>query len=140
MIGKIRSFINSKIAEVDPDLKENPSAFFDNDIGESIIDRSYQVTIVPLPAVVRDLAFERTLTVSISIFGYGGREQIRNYDALIDKAICIEDCLISLKNFYQVETITDIVSEGIQASKYTDTDDCYKVDINLTIRQNYTRE
>lgn len=139
MIKEIRSFIKSKIKLVDSSLKENPSAFYDDDIGESLLDKSYQITINNPTAVLRNSVIEREIDILISIFGFGYRNQIENYDYLLEKAICIEDNIIQLQNFSGVETITNIESSGITASKLPSNDDAFQININLKLTQAYER-
>ncbi len=140
MIKEIRSYIKEQILAVDSKLIENPSAFYDDDIGESLLDRSYQITINNLTVLSRDSHNEREMDVIVSIFGFGYRKQIENYDYLLEKAVCIEDGIINLQNFSGVETITNIESNGISASKLPSNDDCFQININLRLRQAYTRE
>lgn len=140
MIADIRDYIRSIINEIDPDLKENPSAFYDADIGESLIDRSYQISINNLDKIFRTEYTERTMNVILSIFGLGYRSEIENYDDLLDKAICIEDSILHLQSFKQIATITNIESAGIESSKIDSNDDAFKIDINLTLTQAYSRE
>ena len=140
MINDIRGYIKAIVIGVDPDLKENPSAFYDGDIGETILDSSYQISINSLNKTFRTDYTERTMTVVVSIFGLGYRSEIENYDLLLDKAICIEDKILDLQNFHNIETISNIVSNGIDASKLPSNDDGFKIDINLTLTQAYTRE
>ena len=140
MIEDIRDFLRGAVSEIDSSLQENPSAFLDDDIGESLLDRSYQITIRPGAVVVRNSHFERQLVVQITIFAFGGRDQVKNYDEVLDKAICIEDYCLGLKNLNGVATITNVVSDGISAEKYPSSDDVYRIDVNLTLTQAYTRE
>jgi hypothetical protein len=140
MIKEIRAYIKEKILEVDSKLKENPSAFYDDDIGESLLDKSYQITINNLTVIARDSHNEREMDVLVSIFGFGYRSQVENFDALLEKSICIEDKIINLQNFSMVETITNIESNGIEALKVPSNDDCFQININLKLRQAYTRE
>lgn len=140
MIKEIRAYIKGKILDADSGLKENPSAFYDNDIGESLLDKSYQITINNLSVSSRDSHIEREMDVLISIFGFGYRSQVSNYDLLLDKAICIEDKILDLKNLSGVETIVNIESNGIDAIRLPSNDDCFQININLRLKQAYTRE
>lgn len=140
MIPEIRSYLKSKIASVDPDLRENASAFYDNDIGESIIENTYQININTITRTVRTEYSERTLQVTISLFGFGYRDEIGNYDALLDKAICIEDKILELKNFSKLANIINIESSDIVVSQIESNDNGFKIDINLTITFAYTWE
>lgn len=140
MIKQIRSFIKSQILAVDSSLKENPSAFYDQDIGESLLDRSYQITINNMTKLLRDSHSEREMDVLVTIFGFGFRNQVENYDNLLEKAICIEDNILDLKNFSGIETIVNIESNGISAERVPSNDDAFQININLTLTQAYSRE
>lgn len=140
MINEIREYIKLMVFNVDSDLKENPSAFYDGDIGETILDSTYQVSINTLNKAFRTDYTERTMAVVVSIFGLGYRSEIQNYDLLLNKAICIEDEILDLQNFNNVATISNISSNGIEASRLPSNDDGFKIDINLTLTQAYTRE
>jgi hypothetical protein len=140
MINEIREYIKGQIKAVDSDLLENPSAFYDADIGESLLERSFQITIGALTRIVREAHVERKMAVQVIIFGFGYVEQISNYDELLDKAICIEDNILNLQNFSKVETITNIESKGIAAEKIPSNDDAFQITINLTLTQAYKRE
>ena len=43
MISIIRDYLKGGIQAIDSDLRENPSAFYREDIAETIIDISYQI-------------------------------------------------------------------------------------------------
>lgn len=140
MIPEIRSYLKSKIASVDSDLKENASAFYDNDIGESIIENTYQININTITRTVRTEYAERTLQATISLFGFGYRNEVANYDALLDKAICIEDKILELKNFSKLANIINIESSDIIVSQLESNDNGFKIDINFIITFAYTWE
>lgn len=140
MIADIRDYVRDIVTQIDPDLSENPSAFYDADIGETLLDRSYQISINNLNKVVRTDFTERTMSLVVSIFGFGYRSEIENYDELLEKAICIEDSILDLQAFHKIATITNIESAGIDASKIPVNDDAFKIDINLTLTQAYSRE
>jgi hypothetical protein len=140
MIKEIRDYFREAILSVDSDLVENPSAFLDSDIGESLIDRSFQIEINGLVKTVRNANIERSISAKVTIFGHGYRDQISNYDELLDKAICIEDEITNIQNLSKVATITNIISDGIEPSRYPDADDAFRIDINLTLTQAYSRE
>lgn len=140
MIADIRDYVRGIVAQIDTDLSENPSAFYDEDIGEALLDRSYQISINNLNKVVRTDFTERTMSLVVSIFGLGFRSEIENYDDLLEKAICIEDSILDLQAFHKIATITNIESNGIEASKIPSNDDAFKIDINLTLTQAYSRE
>lgn len=140
MIPEIRSYLRQAVKLADPDLVENPSAFYDGDIGESLLDRSFQITINNLTANVRNSHIERTLAAQVMIFGIGYLDAISRYDDLLDKAVCIEDNIINLRNFFEVATITNIESSGITAEKIPSNDNAFQITINLTLTQAYERE
>lgn len=139
MISAIRSYIKSQILSVDSKLVQNNSAFYDNDIGETRIEKSYQIEINNIVNVIRNNITENTMDIIISIFGYGYRNEVDNYDELLSKAICIRDNIIDLQNFSQVETITNIVANDVAAVTLPSDDNGFKIDINLTLTQAYSR-
>jgi len=140
MIAEIRDYIRQRILAADPELKENNSAFFDGDIGESLIDRSFQITIGNSRLSTRDSHHERKIQCQVAIFGFGYRAQVENYDYLLERAVCIEDTILSLQNFSRIATITNIESSGIVPEKLQSNDDAFKITINLTLTQAYIRE
>lgn len=140
MIADIRDYLRSSVLKVDSDLKENSSAFYDADIGESLLDRSFQLSIGNSRATKRDSHLERRINAQIIIFGLGYRAEVENYDYLLEKAICIEDTIVSLQNFSGIGTITNIESAGIVPEKIPSNEDAFKITINLTLTQAYTRE
>lgn len=137
MIAEIRSYIKSQILAVDNKLIQNNSAFYDADIGESLIDRSYQIEINNIVNNLRNLHREYSIDVQVSIFGFGYKNQIVNYDNLLDKALCINDNIIELKNFNNVDFITDIQSNGISSQNLDGNDNGFKIDINLQVNIAY---
>ena len=139
MISEIRSYLKSSIKLVDSNLKENKSAFYDSDIGETIIDKSYQIEINNIVNNVRTEAFEDEMDINVIIFGHGYRSEISNYDDLLDKAICIRDYITDIKNFSGIETIINIVSNGIGSEQLPGDNSAFKIDINLTLTQAYSK-
>lgn len=140
MISEIRSYIKSQIASADPNLKENKSAFFYNDIGETLIDRSYQIEINNVTSTLRTDYREDSLDVVVNIFGYGYRDEITRYDELLDKAICIRDNIIDLKNFTGQSFIVDASADDIISEQLDGDDNGFKININFTLAIAYTRE
>lgn len=139
MISEIRSYIKSQILGVDNKLIENKSAFYDGDIGESLIDRSYQIEINNIVNTLRDSHREYSIDVQVSIFGFGYNNQIVNYDNLLDKALCINDNIIEIGNFSFVNNIVDIQSNGISSENLAGNDNGFKIDINLQVNIAYNR-
>tara|TARA_R110000868_G_C10972548_1_gene770419 strand:- start:14483 stop:14899 length:417 start_codon:yes stop_codon:yes gene_type:complete len=137
MIKEIRAYIRTQIANVDSDLKENNSAFYDGDIGETIISDSYQIVLNNISNELRTEYREDDIDCIVSIFGFGYRDEITHYDELLDKAICIRDNIININNFSGNGMITNIESNGITATQLSGDDNGFKIDINLTIRQTY---
>ena len=140
MISNLRSYFRDQVLSVDSDLIENQSAFYDEDIGENLIDRSFQIEINNITAVSRDSHYESTLDVNLSIFGFGYREAIQNYDELLDKALCIRDNIVNLRNFSGVFEITNITAGSITAEQLPGDDNGFKIDTNYTINVAYFRE
>lgn len=140
MIAETRDFIRAQIKSVDSDLIENNSAFYNEDIGETIIHKSYQIELNNIQSDLRTDYREDLIECIVSIFGYGYRDEIANYDELLDKALCIRDNLISIRNFSGVAKIVDVTSSGIISSQLSGDDNGFKIDINLSIKQAYIRE
>jgi hypothetical protein len=140
MIGDLRDYLRSQIKSVDSDLVENDSAFYLGDIGETLIDRSYQIEINNIANEIRDSHREYTADVIISIFGYGYQDEVSRYDDLLDKAICIMDNVIELRNFSKQFTIVDIQANSINSDQLEGDDNGFKIDINLQLRIAYIRE
>lgn len=138
MIPEIRSYIKNIIKTNYPDLKENKSAFYDGDIGDELIDRSYQITLDNIVNVVRTDYREYELPCVVSIFGEGYRDELSNYDALLDKALCILDNIINLQSFNAVNYIENIAGASITSEQLPDNDNSFKIDINFTITIAYT--
>jgi hypothetical protein len=138
MIAEIRSYIKGQVQGVDSDLKENQSAFYDGDIGEGLIDRSYQITINNIVTNERTEFREESIDVIISIFGFGYTDEIANYDTLLDKALCISNNIIDIANFSGVEQIVNIISNGISAEQLPGDNNGFKIDINLTLFTAYS--
>lgn len=139
MIGEIRTYLKENVLCVDSDLKENKSAFYDGDIGEGLIENSYQIVLNNIVLNERNSHITNTVESIISIFGFGYRDEIASYDDLLDKAICIRDNIVSLVNFSGVENITNIESSGISSEQLPGDNNGFKIDINLTITQSYSR-
>ena len=140
MISEIRDYLRSGVQFVDSDLTENDSAFYDLDIGENLIDCSYQIEIQNILLQDRTEFRQQDITAQISIFGIGGIDEIEKYDSLLCKAICIRDYLISIKNFSNVGSIVNVISDGINGEQLPSDDNGFKIDINLTLSQAYSLE
>lgn len=140
MISDIRSYFRSQIISVDSELVENPSAFYYQDIPETIIDRSYQIEINNINNLVRNSHFEDFINVKVCIFGFGYRDEIENYDCLLDKAICIRNNIIDLRNFTGKFTISDIRNTSIASSQLPGDDNGFKIDMDFTLTAAYSTE
>lgn len=140
MISEIRSYLKSQVVSVDSNLKENKSAFYDDDLGENLIDRSYQIEINNIVNNLRTDYREDSIDIVINIFGFGYRDEITNYDELLDKAICIRDNIINLKNFTGQSNIVNVIANDINSEKLPGDDNGFKININFTLDVAYSRE
>lgn len=140
IVSDIRTFLKNQVAFVDPSLKVNDSAFYDGDIGEGLIDRSYQVEINNITLTERTEVYQSDVDSVISIFGYGYRDEVDNYDNLLETALCIRDNCISLRKVFGSFTIIDSNSGGINAQNLPSDDNGFKIDINITLTIAYSRE
>lgn len=140
MIGEVRDYIKGIISSVCPDLNENPSAFYDSDIGQTILDRTYQIEINNIISTNRSDHREDSMSVLVSIFGYGYRQETQNYDELLDKALCIRDELTAIRNFTGVSLITDAAPQSVIATQLPDNEGAFKIDIAISFTQAYSRE
>lgn len=139
MISEIRSYIKSQIAAVDSNLKENKSAFYLGDLGENLIDRSYQIEINNIVSNTRTDYREDSIDIVVNIFGFGYRDEINNYDELLDKAICIRDNIIDLQNFTGQSTIVNAQANQIVSEQLSGDDNGFKININFTLDIAYIR-
>jgi len=142
MISDIRSYIKGKIISIDSNLKENKSIFYNDDIGETILDRSFQIELNNSNSIERNSHFSDTLEATVVIFGIGKNKdkQLDNYDYLLDKARCIRDSIIDIRNFTGINNIVDIVSDSVVAEQLPDNDNSFRININLTLTLAYSRE
>jgi hypothetical protein len=139
MIKQIRDYFRLQIRNTDSELRENPSAFYDQDIGETILDRSYQIEINNISNTNRDTQFSDQLEVTINIFGFGGRSEIEKYDELLEKAICIRDLSTNIKNFSNYGYITNIIGNSLNAEQLPSDENAFKININFTLSYAYFR-
>jgi hypothetical protein len=139
MIKQIRDYFRLQIRNTDSELRENPSAFYDQDIGETILDRSYQIEINNISNTNRDTQFSDQLEVTINIFGFGGRSEIEKYDELLEKAICIRDLSTNIKNFSNYGYITNIIGNSLNAEQMPSDENAFKININFTLSYAYSR-
>ena len=137
MIKEIRDYIIGEIASVDSDLVANDSVFFDDDIGESLIHRSYQIVLNNITNDERTDYRKDSIEAIVSIFGFGYQQPIANYDELLDKALCIRNNIIDIGNFTGVGKIINIISNDVVATQLNGDDNAFKIDINLTIQVSY---
>lgn len=142
MISVVRSYLKSQVISVDSDLKENKSVFYDADIGESMLNRSFQIELNTITNQSRDSHFSDTIEAQIIIFGIGKRvdEQLENYDDLLSKALCIRDNIVNIKNFTAIGNIVDVSAGSIVSEQLPDNDNSFRININLTLSLAYSRE
>ncbi len=141
MIQEIRQYIKSVIKERDKDLRENISVFYDEDIPEDVLDRTYQIELIQIDSIIREgRFFENNMPVTVSLFGLVPRSDLEQYDCLLDKARCIRDHILKISNFSTVGFITNITSDGIVTRKLSGNDNAFKIDILLNFVQAYSTE
>ena len=141
MISEIREYLTNCVNAVDPDMKQNESAFYNFDIGESVIDYFYQVEIRAIVPVTREAHRQHQVTASISIFGIGGTNEVETFDDLMRKAVCIRDTAIDIQEINKYDnSIINVIDDGIQAQSLPSDDNSFKIDINLTLEQAYSLE
>jgi hypothetical protein len=139
MIKEIRDYFRLIIKQIDSELIENPSAFYDGDIGETIIDRSYQIELNNISSDYKAEYRMDSMNATVIIFGFGNRDEIANYDDLLDKALCIRDSIIELKNIGNADYITNITANTITSEKLPSDDSAFRININFTLETAYSR-
>lgn len=140
IVSNLRVYIRERVAEIDNTLIEKNSAFYDDDIGETIIERSYQVQINNIIGGERTDYRQDSIDITLSIFGFGYREETKNYDELMDKALCIRDNIIELKNVFGAFQIVNASPGSITAGQLNGNENGFKIDINVTLDVAYIRE
>lgn len=139
MIAETRSYLKSQVICVDSDLKENKSAFYDGDIGETTIENTFQIVLNNIVLTERDSHISNSIDSIISIFGFGYRDEVAAFDDLLDKAVCIRDNIVNIANFSKVAAITNIEATGVSAEQLSGDNNGFKIDINLTIFESYSK-
>ena len=141
MIKEIRSYLKAQIRGVDSGLKENKSVFYDSDIGETLLDRSFQIELNNISNISRDSHFSDTIETTIIICGIGKNrdKQLDNYDNLLCKAQYIRDSIIDIKNFTGSGNIVNINAGTIVSEQLPDNDNSFRININLTLSLAYSR-
>jgi len=141
MIKSVRSYLKKSILSICSELKENKSAFYDGDIGETILNRTYQIELNNISNVERDSHFFDTIDASIIIFGVGRNrsDQLDNYDDLLSKALCIRDKISDLKNFNNTDYVANVTPGIITSQQLPDNDNSFRININLTLSLAYSR-
>ena len=139
MIGDIRAFLKSQVKCVDSDLKENQSAFYDGDIGENLIENSFQIVLNNIVLGDRDSHYTNSIDSIVSIFGFGYVNEIAAYDDLLDKAVCIRDNITNIANFTGVSNIINIESSGVSSEQLPGDNNGFKIDINFTVFESYSK-
>jgi len=143
MIGSIRSYIKSKVSEIDSDLKHSQSAFYNGDIPETTLENTYQIELNNFSQVLREGYNQADVVMVLRIFGTGARNEVENYDCLFDKAIEIRDNIINLKSLdpnIDRSFLINAVSGDIEAQTIDGDDNTFQFIINFTLTVAYTTE
>lgn len=138
-VSQVRTYFESRINEVDSNLKRWQDPFTDENIPESLIDTYYTINYNTISASSNnDISFEDSVNVTITIFKKAYKNIVETYDELNDKALyirlnCLQPDKISLTdNIRQVETIS-VNNEPIDVSN----DNIIKIAIEFNARLYY---
>lgn len=86
---QVRSYLKARLSELDPDLTEWPEPFDKDNLPESILDSTYQISMsnvsITLPS---DISVNHSLTAEVHLFRRGYKEVIEEHDSLLDFATC----------------------------------------------------
>ena len=97
--SQVRSYINSRMPTVEPDLKEHLDSFNIENIPRTLINKRYHIAIGPSTSSNKiDLHIDELVPVTMTIWSQGFRNVVTATDALLDRAHCIRMDLINPVN------------------------------------------
>lgn len=100
MITDIRSYFDTQIKAVDPDLVAWESDLFgNNDQSEARADKYYNLFIGDLTPSRGGNYHRDVISVTLDIYSGEVRDLYTTFDSLYDKALDIKNCIIDTKNY-----------------------------------------
>ena len=141
-ITQVRSYLNSRINSIYPDLKEWKDSLEEiGNIPKTLLDRSYHIALgVSSSTAQIDRHIEDDFTVVISIFKRAYNSPTETSNELLQKANCIRLDLIKPLNVESYKSANDGNIEDVQSVSLTpgeiaaSNDNIIKVEIELNVR------
>lgn len=141
-LTQVRSYINSRMAVVEPDFKEWKDSLEDiGNIPKTLLDRSYHITLgvnTSTPQIDRHI--EDDFSVVLSVFRRAYNSPVENRDTILQVANCIRLDIINHKNVEAFKLANDGNIEDVQSVSITPSeieasnDNIIKVEIEFNVR------
>jgi len=140
MIAEIREFLVSRIKSLDSKLIEARGTYFNDDIPESLIEKTFLINFGNMSDFLRTQYREFTLGCTISLFTFAKRKEKENFDRVYQNVLCIVDDLTSVQNLTLKDILINSTCSSVEPSQVDTNEDLFRFDINLDLRIAYLKE
>lgn len=137
MIQEIRSYFNSVVAEVNPDIKPHNEFFTSENIADSIIEDRFMLKFGTFNSSRIDTNFEGTFDITLEIWRNGFRDNIDNLDNAYCEAIEIMSKAQNLNKITQDEFIKAVNGVSLIPESVEDNDNMGKFTIQFIVQVAY---
>lgn len=137
MISTIREYLRTRIACVDPDLKEIDDPIGDDDLSTARLDKSFKIYFGALSGNPISVNFSDSFQVTIEIYRKSDRRVIPSFDAAYEKGIEVRDACIEPKSARVALDFVDILSSSVTTTALNTNDKTFKTEIVLEFRRDF---
>lgn len=120
-------------------MKEAKGAFYNDDIPETVIAKSYVIQFGNMTDFLRTEYTEFNLACVVSLFAFGNRKEKINFDEGYSRALCFLEQATDLQNIGLIDVVINVTSDSIEVSQVVENENLFRYDINLTIRTAYLK-
>jgi hypothetical protein len=132
----IREYFRNTIKLADSDLREIPLPTL-QDTASSIVDDSYQISVLNSRTDLQDTTLSQETDVTISIWQKGLNHPIENYDIGYCRAVDIQSVSIDKKQIDLSDFVSTINTSGVSVDSPDGNDLVYRFDIDFTVTSFY---
>lgn len=137
MISTLRSYFDTQVKAVDPDVEAwSDDLFGNNDLNKPQSDKYYNLIIGKCLGDRDGNSNWEAYDVSLDIFSLEARDRMTVFDAVYEKAILIKNTLICRLTY--VNILNDIEFIDAEPIEDEDNDNSVKIRLNFIVRFNYT--
>jgi hypothetical protein len=122
--SQVRAYFNTRVKEVDANLRAWDDAFNLENVPESLVDIYFHVAYNDIAVSANtDISIEDSVSVVVTLWKKGFRDPVEAYDQLVDLGLCIRLNCLQPDKIRETDNIKQVESSSVLLEPIEDSND-----------------